>query len=86
MRFGVYFLIDGHDLALPIDEKCPTFGHGAPFVNHTIRLGYRLRRIAQNRIIQSQLFGELCVIFSCVTTGSEIGNIEFTQRVATLPE
>lgn len=79
-------LVDVGDLTVLANDVCPAFRDGTRPVNDSVGLGNVFSRIAENRVIEFQLFRKCRVLFNAVTAGCEVGNVEFTQGFAARTE
>ena len=74
------------DFSIVTNDERPPFRKTAPLMNDTISFGNFLAWVAQDGIVQFQLFGKFRVVFHTVTTRGEIGNFEFANRFAVRTE
>jgi hypothetical protein len=69
------------DFAVFADVECPAEGDGALGGDDSIFLCSVFFRIAENGIVEVELFGEFGVVFLAVTAGGEVGYVEFLDGV-----
>lgn len=74
------------NLAFFADEEGDSAGKASVFVVDAVSRGNFSVRIAEDRVVQIQRLGEVCVLFDGVTAGSEVCNVELFQGLATLTE
>jgi hypothetical protein len=80
----LHLAIDEQDAAVPADvEGVP--GRESESEN-AIGAGRLFRRIAQDRIIESQRLGESAVLLGPIDAGGDVGDLEFPDLVSALPE
>ena len=84
--FGFDFLLNVKNLAFFADEECHSPRKPAGFIVDAVRLGDFSVRIAEDRVVQIQRLGEVCVLFDGIAACGEVGDVEFFQAFAALTE
>ena len=77
VAFGLHVFIDVEDFAVLADDECPAFWEFDDFGQESVGLCRLFVRIAQDRVVELELFGEFGVFFDGITTGCEEGDVEF---------
>ena len=86
MRTRFHFLVDEQDLAVRVNVDRPAKRDLSFRGHHAKRFGDFLGRIAEDRVIKLQRFGELLVDVFGVAASCKIRDIELFDGVATLTE
>lgn len=86
MISGVDVRQNEKNLAVFSDEDCLSERKSSVFGDEPVGRGSRARWITEDWIIQLELLRELLVEFRCVTTGCEIGHVEFADGIAARTE
>jgi len=84
--FGFDFLLDVQDFSVLADEECDPAREAAGFVVDAVRFGDFSVRIAQDRVVQIQGLGEVCVLLDGVAACGEVRDVELFQAFAALTE
>jgi hypothetical protein len=79
-------LVDIEDLPVGTDVERPARCERLIHINHAIGLGNLLRGIAQERIIQSKRLRKGLIGLESIDADREVGNVEWSDFIATLTE
>ena len=83
---GLHLFVNVFDFSIVANDEGPSFRNLATLINNTISFGNFPAGVAQNWIVQLQLFRKFRIVFYAVTTRGEIGNFEFANRFAVRTE
>ena len=86
MAAGFNLLLDVQDLPVLADDERPAFRNASPFVDDAVFLRGLLRGVAQQRVVEFQLFGEFRVQLDGVAACTKVRDVEFLQGLAALTE
>jgi hypothetical protein len=74
------------NLAILANIKRPAFRDRSSFMDHTVRLGDSLSRIAEDGIVDAKRFSESFVLFRSICAGGKVGDTGVLKGFAILPE
>ena len=86
MRRRIDPLVDVQDPSVEANEEGPARGERLVFVDHAVRRGHGLGRIAQQRVVDAERLRERLVDVGGVDADREMRDVETPDLLATLTE